>query len=706
MLLGAALVGALLTVPAGAAEPDDRPDPVVREFSTHVEETDPPWSRRVSRSRLTGGHSSASVDAVVGQAEVPVLLTEFSDNPANTEAHPPPAFDQLLFGKDSTLGAGSLRDYYRDMSGGLFDFTGQVSSWLTMPRAYGEYVGSRGGRQAEETNARTLLRDAVAAADPQMDYCDFDRDSDGLVDAVVLVHAGAGAEESPPTSALWSHQSRLPAPFQTDDVCNGSPVSVSYYLLQPEIHWRDTLVAPEAPDKLISIGVFAHELGHVLGLPDLYDRDYDTNGGVGTWELMAQGAWGFNGKPWRPAPMSAWTRAELGWVTPQKVLVDAEEVVLPAIDRVAEGSSGGVFNLYPGGDPASPEYLMIEFRSESWVWSTGFPKGIAIWHVDEANRHHGNDDQNARLLELVQADGLDELGALIEEASSWGDAGDLFPGTADRLFLDGHGEPATPFGGEGSTLAVRNIEIRKASAVADLIIFDRKDPPAPPSDLAVEPKAGRFFLTWKGSPSAGVTEQYVYRVLTSGVEQQMASMKPGATTFGLPETETPDGSSYVVKASNGKISAPSNSVELPRPRTFITPGDVVSRSWATPDGSAAALGARGGGVVRMAPTRLPGGGIGVAYDLAFSIAETERTDETFELFAATRMSGTLSVYDLATDTYVLVDDFIAPRKQRILVPLPDLSPYITPEGRLILGITHSSSTYFEHLLDRVSMSFQ
>jgi M6 family metalloprotease-like protein len=598
-----------------------------------------------------------------------------------------------------------LRDYYRDMSGGLFDFTGQVSSWLTMPRAYGDYVGSRNGRQVEETNARTLLRDAVEAADPEMNYCDFDRDSDGLVDAVVLVHAGPGAEESPPTSALWSHQSRLPAPFQTDDVCNGSPVSVSYYLLQPEIHWRDTLVAPEAPDKLISIGVFAHELGHVLGLPDLYDRDYDTNGGVGTWELMAQGAWGFNGKPWRPAPMSAWTRAELGWVTPEKVLIDAEDVVLPAVDRVADGSSSGVFNLYPEGDPDSPEYLMLEFRSESWVWSTGFPKGIAIWHVNEANRPHGNDDQDARLLEMVQADGLDELGAAIGEASSWGDAGDLFPGTNERLFLDAEGQPATPFGGAGSTLAVRDIEIRNASAVADLIIFDRKDPPAPPSDLEIEPKDDRFSLEWKSSPTPGVTEQLVYRVLISGAEQQMASLKPGASSFVLPKTETPDGSSYVVKASNGKISDPSNSVELPRPRTFLTPGEVVSRSSSAPDGRAAALGERGGGVVRMTPARLAGGGVGVSYDLAFSLAETERVDEAFELFAATRMSGTLSVYDPATGTYVFVDDFVAPRKQRIIVELPDLSPYVT-EGQLILGITHSSSSYFEHLLDRVSLSYQ
>ena len=68
--------------------------------------------------------------------------------------------------------------------------------------------------------------------------------------------------------------------------------------------------------NLIDIGVFCHEFGHVLGLPDLYDTD-NSSEGLGQWCLMASGSWGGNGSsPQTPTHMSAWCKQKLGWVTP------------------------------------------------------------------------------------------------------------------------------------------------------------------------------------------------------------------------------------------------------------------------------------------------------------------------------------------------------------------------------------------------------
>ncbi|HBK59214.1 MAG TPA: hypothetical protein DDZ84_00260 [Firmicutes bacterium] len=53
------------------------------------------------------------------------------------------------------------------------------------------------------------------------------------------------------------------------------------------------------------VGIFAHEFGHALVLPDLYDYDGSSQG-VGNWCLMAGGSWNWtDGSGDTPAQMSA-----------------------------------------------------------------------------------------------------------------------------------------------------------------------------------------------------------------------------------------------------------------------------------------------------------------------------------------------------------------------------------------------------------------
>ncbi|MFF4759088.1 M6 family metalloprotease domain-containing protein [Streptomyces sp. NPDC001292] len=64
------------------------------------------------------------------------------------------------------------------------------------------------------------------------------------------------------------------------------------------------------------LGVFAHEYGHDLGLPD----EYDTAGGenpTGFWTLMSSGSWLGRGKDAigdLPGDMNAWDKLQLGWL--------------------------------------------------------------------------------------------------------------------------------------------------------------------------------------------------------------------------------------------------------------------------------------------------------------------------------------------------------------------------------------------------------
>ena len=65
------------------------------------------------------------------------------------------------------------------------------------------------------------------------------------------------------------------------------------------------------------LGVFAHEYGHDLGLPDQYDTaGAATNSTVGFWTLMSSGSWLGTGKAIGdlPGDMNAWDKLQLGWL--------------------------------------------------------------------------------------------------------------------------------------------------------------------------------------------------------------------------------------------------------------------------------------------------------------------------------------------------------------------------------------------------------
>ena len=64
------------------------------------------------------------------------------------------------------------------------------------------------------------------------------------------------------------------------------------------------------------MGVFAHEYGHDLGLPDLYDTSGGENG-TGFWTLMSSGSWIDTGQDTTgnaPSHMGAWEKFQLGWL--------------------------------------------------------------------------------------------------------------------------------------------------------------------------------------------------------------------------------------------------------------------------------------------------------------------------------------------------------------------------------------------------------
>ncbi|MBD3277866.1 MAG: M6 family metalloprotease domain-containing protein, partial [Candidatus Aegiribacteria sp.] len=230
---------------------------------------------------------------------------------------------------------------------------------------------------------------------------------DGYVDGVNVIYAGT-FDGTPQT--IWPHAWSLPGGGRDFD-----GVTVYSFSVQNEFE----SVPGDKPANTL-----CHEFGHVMGLPDLYDYDYDSFG-IGYWGMMSFGVHNDNG--WNPAHLCAWSRIGLGILSPVNVTASGFYDV-PSVEE-----SGTVYRLWTGGSGGN-EYYLVENRRPIGYDSHLPGHGILIWHVDDSQ--NSNDNQwypgytsygNYRVA-LEQADGLWQM----EQYINGGDAGDPFPGPSGQ----------------------------------------------------------------------------------------------------------------------------------------------------------------------------------------------------------------------------------------------------------------------------------
>ncbi len=250
-------------------------------------------------------------------------------------------YENMLFSE--APGAISMRTYYIEQSSNRYAVNGQITDWVQVPyneARYGTNIcGSivcstvwafvRDGAQAwydgQIAAGKTPAEiDAYLSQFDVWDRYDYDGDgdfneSDGYIDHFQIVHAGEGEETgggAQGEDAIWSHRwyayyTGIGSTGPAFNKLGGAQVGGSSYWI------GDYTVEPENG----GVGVFAHEFGHDLGLPDLYDTSGNTGGAensVGFWSLYASGSYGSSGKPedgigTKPTHMSAYEKLFLGW---------------------------------------------------------------------------------------------------------------------------------------------------------------------------------------------------------------------------------------------------------------------------------------------------------------------------------------------------------------------------------------------------------
>jgi immune inhibitor A len=325
---------------AKADRPDNLPGPLTKQW---IEKRKAALAKVASGKARIDGNGNVTLDAATDNVvqvafektdKIFTVLSEFGDDGLGKYGTDPgPVHNQIPQPDRSTNnstawtadfntahyeelfnGSGeSMKNFYEQLSSGKYSVTNTVSDWVKVPRNASYYgdnaVENNGGAWAfiQDTgnawydNARkTMTDDQINAYLAQFDVWDrndFDNDGnydepDGYIDHFQAVHAGEGEDAgggAQGEDAIWSHRWFVnptdygltgPSVADQENKAGGARIGNSNYWL------GDYTVEAENG----GLGVFAHEFGHDLGLPDYYDTAGGENG-TAFWTLMSSGSW-------------------------------------------------------------------------------------------------------------------------------------------------------------------------------------------------------------------------------------------------------------------------------------------------------------------------------------------------------------------------------------------------------------------------------
>ena len=327
-----------------------------------------------------------------------LLLLDYNDFdlPVPVKKFNKESFARLMFGKSEDDHVDddlfpyyqfSVKDYFDEVSNSNIVIDGDISSvseWILMPESYSYYVnGEQGlGQNELEKSGKSALVHALSNSNIDLSNCDGD--FDGVCDVIILVMEGWTSGTS---NHFWSFKGSL-VPGEAHQIDPTSPTNENNELIYNGKIIRHFIVTTEQiyqtdndyelynQGDLRPIGTICHELGHILGLPDLYDTSENAAPGIGDWGLMGSGNWNNQTSPSRPC---AWSLSQLGIIEPFEVESFMNDELL-VIEPIHNG--GEIYKLNIGEDYLG-EFLLLENRRAAGFDAFLKEEGLFIWHVDE-----------------------------------------------------------------------------------------------------------------------------------------------------------------------------------------------------------------------------------------------------------------------------------------------------------------------------------
>jgi M6 family metalloprotease-like protein len=390
-------------------------------------------------------NATTSIFPSRGTRKVLLILIQYKDTGAT---YSKTNFSDMM-NKHGYNGTNSFADYFKKNSFGALNINTDVFGWYTAKNPPYYYSRAKG-----DTRSALLVQEAIDAAHKAgVNFSKYDNDGDGNVDGLVVVHSGPGADEQGNDNYIWSHSWYLSSAGGLDRFYNG--VTVDHYTIQPETRTLGST-------RQVGIGVFCHEFGHAMGLPDYYDtKPGNRSAGVGVYDVMGGGSW-LNYER-TPASMSAFSKVHFNWVKPKVIITSAAYNLKPSATNP---------EIFKVNTPVKTEYFLLENKQYIGFDSALPSKGMAIWHIDTTimnpasqawYNNYVDTVVNHKGLALLQADGKSDL----DYNTNRGDAGDLYPGSSNNIRFDDLSNPnARMYTGAKSGVRIFKITENKDSSVS------------------------------------------------------------------------------------------------------------------------------------------------------------------------------------------------------------------------------------------------
>ena len=333
---------------------------------------------------------------LIGEFRGIVILVQFKDVKFKS-ADPQKLYTDFMNkeGFNEFSNHGSVRDYFIKNSMGKFVPTYDVYGPITLPETRAFYV--KNGNNNIYIGARQAFKAAAEILSQQknIDFSKYDNNGNSVFDFSIFIYAGVGSHDSPVKEAFWPHQSLFSTQLQAG-VKFGNNLYLNEYVCAAEINGY-AYTKDSTTSTIQGIGTLVHEIGHSLGLPDLYNSSTNVKSSIsssssskpsisssssvirktlGKWEVMDIGVYNCLENYFQactPPMYSAFDRMSLGWLTPTEL----EEVGSVKLDKIDNNVAYSITN------PKNPdEFFLLEYRSHK-DWDEATPiSGMLIWHID------------------------------------------------------------------------------------------------------------------------------------------------------------------------------------------------------------------------------------------------------------------------------------------------------------------------------------